>query len=602
MFKRTTICPAHAALTRFRPSRGAATLLLLGWSCACTPRVLPAGHTLQAPSEVAHATSALPSASEAPAATIDSKPPPTEAPLYAEIPEEGTLIGGPGGIALEALSRTGHWVAYCRAAEEGRDVFTDARGAARSDVRLFLQIGQEREPIDDLLAFDADGRFLVFEKDGVPFLLDAVENQRLDLGLLEPDLRRDALPDHRSFAFSDSGLLVLTRSGHALLVPLPNEGVSDTLEPSMARPVAVGPRPVWRIAAEGPHLLAYTMPSGSTTHSWPVKESKAIVHRCGSPHHPYQAFSKVSAYYPFPDLEVSWKHLDEKLSARIQPAPIQLEPAPGFVMPFRSGWVRRQGSGRLLFVDGTSQKQIASERCGARILHADESTGLFLISCEHYTPIAQRPSQKKKRKPEYRFDLYLVHPGYVRNLHADVARTGIDVKGEQASRFVALRPGAAAALVDFTSKKLFQLDEGSFVLSVGRKGALVRRDHQLLYWTVSSQIPLPQKMSSLTPVLQAPRVVVLDKTMYRLEETLHTDELSHPPLFVTALGYSLIPKEAGTLERWPRGPLLLLPPPAMTPPKSGDFSNGQAVVQAPQMRSARMSRSKPSLPMIRQVR
>src|SRR5690606_40715331 len=65
--------------------------------------------------------------------------------------------------------------------------------------------------------------------------------------------------------------------------------------------------------------------------------------------------------------------LPEDLSSH---RPLATRPAPGFLMGFGNGWVRRSDEGRLLLVSGTSQKQIASSRCGARILQDRKSTRL----------------------------------------------------------------------------------------------------------------------------------------------------------------------------------------------------------------------------------
>src|SRR5690606_25071814 len=114
-------------------------------------------------------------------------------------------------------------------------------------------------------------------------------------------------------------------------------------------------------------------------------------------------------------------------------------------------------------------------RCGARILHADVGTGLFLASCEEYrpSPDPELERRKKKAKPKYRFDLYLLRPGLVRDLDRDMMRTGVDVGPSSRTTLIPLRPGAEPALVDFQKKRLIPLESGEAVLATSARGALL---------------------------------------------------------------------------------------------------------------------------------
>src|SRR5690606_30418557 len=125
-------------------------------------------------------------------------------------------------------------------------------------------------------------------------------------------------------------------------------------------------------------------------------------------------YERVSAYRPDPLLRHTWARAP---SGDARQSTISTAEAPGFVAPFDSGWVRREDDGRLLLVRGRVQEQIASSRCGGRILGADENAGLFLVSCEDYSPVPPKPPPKKE-KPKYRFDLYLLRPGLAKGLGA----------------------------------------------------------------------------------------------------------------------------------------------------------------------------------------
>ncbi len=546
--------------------RGVGVVGCLSGLGGCTPRVLPAGHTLTDTKQRPDPGETQPRGAPEPGqAAVPPGPPPEapSAPLYAEVPPDGTSIGDDGGIALEAISATGHWVAFCSASMSGTDVLTDARGAPRTPIRLTLQVGDEQEPIEAVLRAHPGGRYLVVEKDAKPWLIDAYRKERWDLSTVGADLRRDANPDHRSFSFSESALLFLREDEGAGLIPLPTD---DVKSPNASLPQVFsldwGPRSAFRLETRGNHVFASTLPVDSTPQAWPVRQVDDPVHRCAAPHRPFPAFTKASSYFPSPDIEIVWRYLSGLTQG--EGARLSLEPAPGFVMPHRKGWVRRQESGRLLLVEGATQKQIASERCGARILHADDASGNFLISCEHYAPVYKKPSPpggKKKSPPQYRFEVYLVRPGYVKSLKVDMARTGVDVRGAQGTRYVALRPGSSAALVDLSTSQLFALDEGTVVINTGKDGALLRRGSRLSYWTPTAESPLPQILDAWSSMLTEDTIAVLDRTFYRLGQGLQQQELRHIPLFVAPSGHTLTPREAGSLSRWPRGPLLLLPPP-----------------------------------------
>jgi hypothetical protein len=241
--------------------------------------------------------------------------------------------------------------------------------------------------------------------------------------------------------------------------------------------------------------------------------------------------------------------------------PIAPAEAPGFVFGFRDGWVRREDSGRLLLVRGKTQEQIASAKCGARVLQADETSGLFLVACEEYTPITPPVIESSRAKPKYRFDLYLIRPGFVRSLKVDTARTGVDYHGPEHQRLIAIRPGATAALVDFKKLALIPLAGDLQVLLSSASSAVLRRGNGLHLWTPRGEENIDLKLETLDPVLTTPGSAALGKTMFALGPALRTWELPAPPIAITDQGYALVPKQAPQMGKWPTGPLLLLGPP-----------------------------------------
>src|SRR5690606_27989046 len=189
------------------------------------------------------------------------------------------------------------------------------------------------------------------------------------------------------------------------------------------------------------------------------------------------------------------------------------------------------------------------------------NAGLFLVSCEDYSPVPPKPPPKKE-KPKYRFDLYLLRPGLAKGLGADTARTGVDFLGSTGDRLFPLRPGAQAALVDFGAGRLVTLEGDVQVLATGRRAALLRRGNKLSLWTKRGEEPVDAELNSLTQILTQEGAVSVGSTMFVLDDQLRTWSLPETPLMITQLGVALIAKKPPTLETWPQGPLLLLGAPS----------------------------------------
>ncbi len=538
---------------------------LVVMSCAA-PGFNQAGHTLKtASAEIESEPSPVPRNGQDPESRQDEtgtseiesppeKTPPPEPLLSAEVPATGKLIGESRAVAVEGLGAGGHWVAYCQSpipGEGGRA--SEARGALKERPDLFLSFNDQSELISALLSADEEGRFVVVLKKDVPFLIDAVSGVRTDLSPLEPDLRFDGDFAHRSFVFAGGGLVFLSKKADVGGYYLPLGG---TLTPSLkdAIPLSFGERDVWRLEGGTRSVAAHTVAKGAP---WPVPLAAEPVLRCQSPTHPYPAYARLGAHHPDPKVETSWLALP---SGRF-PTQLSASEAPGYVMSFADGWVRRLASGQLLLVRSGTQKQIASESCGARILRADETSGLFLVACEEYQPTPGRKVDAKKTKPKYRFDLYLLKPGFVKPLGADVARTGVDVHGPQGQILTALRPGTQAALVDFRARTLIPLPEGVDVLATDDESALLRRGSAFSLWTKTGEKKMVFRAEPLTPLIGTGPAVALGDTIITLKGSTKTFKLSGEPLVISAQGYALIPRQAGSLSTWPLGPLLLMGPP-----------------------------------------
>ncbi|GEM_PF-1185928 len=584
---------------------------LLVFSCSfvagCAPATQAAGHSKQATSEPTPRANASAAEPRVEGHLKKNLPPPqaseengepvlksssTNSPtLKNSGPQEGIassrqappqVIGKEGLLSLEAWGKTGAWVAYCQKTTLGQSQTNKLKFEAASH-QLFMHWGKEITPIDALLRHDKSGQYVVVQQKENTWLVDAFAGKRWSLSEFSPDLRADALPDHRSFAFADQGLILLSDSpdspdspdsrGYFIPFPLP-ERESTSLLP-LARKVDWGPRPPWRVHGGVGFLSATTLAPKSTSKSWPIPLVKTAIHRCMAQGTAYPAYHRLSAYRRDRHLETTWLKLppaDSPLTRKLRP---QL--APGYVMGTNDGWVRREDSGRLLLVKNHTQKQITSARCGARIHHMNRKNGLFLVSCEEYKPIIKKRKKSKRKsrsrkKAKYRFDLYLVRPGFVRNLHGDVARTGVDILGNSADVLLPLRPGANAALVDFSRRTLITLSPSTYVLSTGRSHALVRRGENLFLWSRTGEQRVHVQLDPLAKVLSAGRAIALDSQVFLLGDDLTSWRLERPPLALSQAGYALVPEKWGNLNRWVHGPLRLVPPPASTKTSASPLS------------------------------
>lgn len=563
-------------------SRATASSALVGLTLlGCTPPVRPAGATLEIPrtptSDVQAANQAPVTESEAPHDEAEGIRAEGASTTTAVVPAGGVQVGRPGAVQLEAMSESGQWVVLCQRADASElDMPIGPRGEARDPFTLDLIVGEKAERIDALLAADRSGRYVVVLKSGQAWLIDTVNDERWNLQALSPSLLSDALVPHRSFAFASSHLVVVSdsESSPAFALPLPHlldERRTDAASQlrSWAHSIDVGERPIYRAHAGEGYAAFTTLPEGSTEQDWPTPALDAPVHRCSTSSTIYSAFPRLSSYRPDPAQEVAWLALPDEPEAPDQvrsksQSRWHAQTAPGFVMAERDSWVRRLDSGRLMLVRGGTQRQLASERCGARILHGYGPKDTFLIACEEYEPVSKTVRKAARGQPKYRFDLYLVRPGFVRSLQADVARTGVDIQGPHLDRWFPIRPGASAALVDFLEARLDELDSEARIIAVGAGGALVRRGAKLSLF-IGAEHPeenVDRVVDALAPVLTRGSVATIGNQAFSLHGALTSWRLPAAPLAISQSGHVLIPNRPASSEHWPRGPLILLGPPS----------------------------------------
>lgn len=476
-------------------------------------------------------------------------------------------LGTAGAIGLEAMAPDGRWVAYCQPTTDTNGdgelaVSTDARGALVGDLPdVHLSLGGEVTRIDELLGHDDSGRWLVIRDDDKPWLIDSRSGERTDLSPLAPDLRSDELFElaHRSFAFDAQGtrLLVLSHPGkhryEAHLLTLPSR--SDArLDLTKARKIQLPPGEVWRaeLAPDGSWLVLHALLKHAdrpTNLQWPAPPRTEPLRRC------HGAFKHAGA----------WAQRGGQITALLastrDPNP---RPTPGFVMPVGDGWLRRERNGRLMLVRGSTQKQVASERCGARVLHGDPTRELFLISCEHYALDPPKTEGRKKAPPKYRFELYLVAPGFVGDLQADVAATRLDRPPKGSPRLVPLRPGARSVLVDMDRRRAIDLRSDDRIVSTYGPRALVRRGRGLFVYDAERdrELPIEGSIEAFPEIRGQGRYVYVEPVLVDLAEARAVLRHDTPPLAVSDDGRLLAPTRAADGESWAQGPLRWIAAPA----------------------------------------
>jgi hypothetical protein len=437
----------------------------------------------------------------------------------------------------------------------------DDRNSPQSPVTLTLDLGAEQLAIDEVLAIDPRGRFLVTLEDGIPFLRDTTLNRAFSLATLSIDLSRDALPDHRSVAFSTAGnqLALLTQ----VLGAEPVLKLLDLAAPDPAvavQAVPLGAAAVWRVSAGGSRfVLASVTPNGgsggasaSKSPNWPVRPWSEPSLRCirGT----FDAFTRISG--PLRDPALS--HALVPATNGSTKAKLALEPAPGFVMAVENGWVRREDSGRLLLVEGKQQRQLASARCGGRIFGADNQSGWFLISCEGYRPVKReepKPTSKKRPPPpKVRFPLYLLKPGVVRDLDLELMRVGVDVPPVPGQRFIAVRAETGLLLVDIDKGKADLLPSADRLLLTTESDVLLASGGKLVRWQDGKHSELG-RIRAFDPVVTGTGALAIGGTVYVQNGThWETAVLPRAPVALTP-GFALVPAKEATAKRWPGGPV-----------------------------------------------
>lgn len=437
-------------------------------------------------------------------------------------------VAEPGPLSLEAIAPAGTWLAFCR------------QGAAHR--ALELVVGERKsEPIDDVLAWDPSGRFVVVRRAGVPTLLDAVTESSADLRELGFDDRDDVLDErqHRALAFDPRGeVLAYVRRR------VKSELVLRTLVTGEERTVADFPGEPWRMKwdATGTTLVVSSIVEDSTKNGaleFPVKRRKNARVACGG---------------LLPRYHIGIEIGDRPTTVLVARDGSALARTDDFAVPFGSGYVARAADGSLRVVRAGSRLPLADAECLGRVLFADPLRDLALVSCNNDKP----PADARGIKPPKRVGVELVGVGYRQELGVVVQPMALDRWPAAPERIVPLYPGPDTLLVDLETRSARRLRPGDRVLVTSGTRALVRREKTVLLVDASTgeETTLVPSVEPFAGLVVAGPYAAVGKTLLDAATGGVVGSLPGRPLALTPNGDALIAEGgAASADEFARGPL-----------------------------------------------
>lgn len=370
-------------------------------------------------------------------------------------------IGSPGPLRLLAASASGAWVALC----DGQP----------KTAKLVLGSGSGEE-IDDVLARDASGRYVVVSKSGSALLIDALDGTRVDLSELGADVRRlrADYAEHRSLSFDPSGkyLAYLKRSGSAATI------VVRELGSGHERPFAAGPGEVLslRLSADARYVSFEALREDSNHNGkldWPAPEDVGRGGACETPALPRL---RSFGYQGRGDAIVRGVVALDSASVR---------DVPELVTPLGSSLLLRAADGSLLLERMGKRSQLAPASCDGRVLFADAERELVLAACAPPPPKKTRagPAPPASGKRE----VWLFGAGYAKNMKSELYETSTDREAVIGTRLVPVYPGSEASLLDLERRELLPLPTGSRVLQTTGPFAVVWQGSDLFRYDAASK-------------------------------------------------------------------------------------------------------------------
>ncbi len=430
-------------------------------------------------------------------------------------------IGTPHSLVVERVARDGGWVVFCQARS---DVDGDGKVAAELGpggklggdalTRYFARGAGPGEAIDDLLAHDDSGRWVVITRAGSVSLVDTDGGAETNLTALGLDARSDALAfrSHRAVAFDAVGSRLAYLRGEGrdtrVIVRVLSTGGETALDP--------GAPDVWRLEldATGRFVILQTLIDDTNRDkklTWPAPLRKEP-RPCRGPVASYDA------------------HLGRGDEPVVRLLPVdggKTETVPGFVTTLGPGVVVREPPSRLVLRKNGKTEELAGDKCGARVMLVDHEREQLLVACT---------------KPKGRPKLELVSSGRTVALDADVAHQSRDQTDAAASRWFALYPGNDTKLLDLADRRLIGLTPGDVVLASFGSRSLVRRKRTLVLFDVESgaEHPLEGNVSPSLDSISAPPLVMAAPFVVSLDRQKVVGTVSGRPLGMAPDGKVLV--------------------------------------------------------------
>jgi hypothetical protein len=324
------------------------------------------------------------------------------------------------------------------------------------------------EPIDDLLARDASGRYLVVWRDGSAQLIDSQLATRVDLSRLGADTRRlrADYAEHRSLSFDPSGrfLAYLRKQAATSLLVVRN------LETASEQTFPAGPGDVLslRLSADARYVSFEALREDSNHNGkldWPAPEEPAPAAGCDKPALPkFRSFG----YQGRGDAVVRGVVARDRGVVR---------DVPGLLTPLGQSLLLRDADGSLQLERAGKRSQLAPASCAGRVLFADADRELVLATCA--PPMPKKVKGRPPPVPTGKREVWLLGAGYAKNLQSELYETAIDREAMTGVRLVPLYPGSDSGLVDLERRELLPLTAGSRVLSTSGALAVIWRDSDL---------------------------------------------------------------------------------------------------------------------------
>jgi hypothetical protein len=436
----------------------------------------------------------------APTATPSAAPsapaaPPLPASLPAALP--GSLpavslgdIGLAGPVEVLGSSPSGAWVALCDSERQARLALGSGPG----------------EVVDELLAEDETGRYVVVSDGGGAFLVDAAKGSRVNLTELGADVRRPRADyaAHRALSFDAAGqyLSYLRRSSGA-----PPEIVVRHLEAGTERafPLGQGELVKLELSADARYVSFDVIREDTNKNGrwdWPTPEEPARKSACEKPPLRFRSFAHQGRG-------------DATVRGVVSLTDGAVRDVPELVTPLGSSLVLRGADGSLLSEQGGKRRVLAPASCSGRVLFADSERGLVLAACAPPPPkpVKGRPPPLPTGKRQ----VWLFGPGVSLDLQRELYETSGDRAASVGARLVPLYPGSESCLLDLERRELLPLAPGSRVLSTQGAHALLWRDRDLYRYDALSQreervargvLGTPELLRAGPTVLLSPFLVV----------------------------------------------------------------------------------------------